>query len=193
VEVPEEALATFDDYGIPREQMNTFAQGVGNAVFQQVLENVIPYVHDTTLNVSYAADVTRKYFADNKDLEPFRQDVAAAATQFMGNPAQSRGRSLEQCLPEIGNIVRLHRNLPGAVAQGGPPAVPKEAASLEAAQTAPGGSAGGASGTGRSPASKPPKKNPTQEYIDMRTNDHVGRLLGGTRVGRRALEDAKIK
>lgn len=196
VKIPDEALATFDDYGIPREQVQGFAQGVGGSVYEQVVRQVVPMVQDMVITTAHADSVTRQFFGTNKDLEPYRPDVRNVALQFMQNPGQARGRSLEMCLPEIGNIVRLHRNLPGAVVPGGvATATPKEAASMEGAQTAPGGSAGGAAGSGqpRTPAPKVPPKNPAADYIDMRTDDHASRLLGGTRIGQRALQGTKVK
>jgi hypothetical protein len=197
VEVPEEALGTFDDYGIPRETVASFAQAIGQSVHQEILGTVLPMVHETTVNLSYAADVSNRFFQANKDLDPYRQDMKAAAFQFMGNPAQARGRSIEECLPEIGNLVRLARNLPGAVQPGqAPSALPREAASMEAAQTAQGGTAGGAARQGAPPAAVTPKKKvltPGEEYIKQRGDDHVNRVLGGTRLGKKALEGTKVK
>lgn len=194
VEVPDEALAPFEEYGIPRESMQSFAQAVGQSVHDRLMEQVVPYVQDTAVTIAQASELSRRFYAANEDLVPFRDDVRAVSLQFMNNPAQHRGRSFEQCAGEIANIVRLGRNLPVKTAPGqAPSAVPNEAASVEGAQTAPGGTAGGAAGTGRRNPAPQRRTNPADEYIGMRTNDHAARLLGGTRAGMAALAKTKVK
>jgi hypothetical protein len=194
VEIPDEALEWADEYGLPRDKLQGFAQAVGSAVQQQVVQGMLPVVQETSLAFVHANEFKREFYGKLKDLIPFNQDVGAVAQQYMANPNQHRGRTIEQCADEIANIVRLQRNLPGATMPGGSPAaVPNEGASVEGAQTAPGGSAGGASGTRRPPAPRKKQITAAEDYIQMRGEDHVNRVLGGTRIGRKALEESRQK
>jgi len=196
VTIPEEVSSLFEsEYGISRDHLASFAEGVATTTAQAVLSRAVPYAQQAAAGIVQANEASRKFYDENSDLDSYRQDLQIVAVQFMQDPSRARGRYLEQCLPEIANEVRVRFNLPIPKGKGKPPLVgPSETASVEEAQTAPGGSAGGAAGTGTlAPSRKVPERSVTNEYIQMHDKDKVNRALGGTRLGRKGLEGGQSR